>query len=206
MKKAKVVTLLVAATLTVSALTAYGYGKMISDGKTISAGKTTVRSEASLAAYDKNQLVNDASAIASGEVISSEAQDDFAGFPATDYVIQVDKVFRGAPGAEVEIRTQGGENAKMKYVPDDGFVTFQIGEKVVLFLTDEKGDRPDKEDFGYFVLGQFQGKFKEEDGKLKNRDYTFDAATFEQELDQIEKENKAKGLKKLKAEPGDAGI
>ena len=205
MKKIKVFTLLLAATLAVSALTAYGYGKMIGAGKTISAGKKIVRSDASFVSLSKNELVNLATVIVSGEVVSSEVQDDLVGLPATDYIIRVDKVFRGNPGAEVEVRTDGGENAKMIYDPGEGYVTFQIGEKVVLFLTDDKGDRTDKDDFGYSVLG-VQGKFKEEDGKLKSRDYTFDVATFEQELDQIEKDNKAKGLKKLKVEPGDAGI
>jgi len=195
MKKVKVVTLLLTAILAVSAVTTYGYGKMF--------GKIVVKSEASLVAYDKNQLVNEASAIVSGNVVSSEAQDDFRGFPATDYIIKVDKVFKGNPAAEVEVRTEGGENAEMIYASDEGEATFQIGEKVVLFLTDEKGDRPDKDDFGYYVLGGYQGKFIEENGKLKNKKHAFDVATFEQELGQIEKDNKAKGLKKLKAEPGD---
>lgn len=200
MKKAKIVVLLLAATLAVSAVTAYGYGKMIGFGKTI------VKPTVSLVSLDKNQLVNDATAIISGEVIFSEVQDDLDGFPATDYVIEVDKVFKGNPDAEVEVRTEGGENDKMVYIPDEGMATFQIGEKVVLFLTDDKGTRSDKDDFGYFVLGGFQGKLKEENGKLKNEKFTFDTATFARELDQIEQDNKAKGLKKLKAEPGSDGI
>jgi len=196
MKKVKVFTLFLVATLAVSAVTVYGFAKITSFGKTI------VRSEVTFPAYDKNQLVNDATTIVSGEVVSSEAQDDFEGFPATDYVIKVDKVFKGSPATEVEIRTEGGENAKMKYIPEDRALTFQIGEKVVLFLSDDKGTRPDRNDFGYFVLGGYQGKLKEENGKLKNEKFTFDVATFEQEIKQIEKDNKAKGLKKIKAEPG----
>jgi len=198
MKKAKVLTLLLAATLAVGALTAYGYGKLIGPRKTI------VRSEASLVdIVDKNKLVNDATAIVAGEVIASEVQDDLRGFPVTDFIIKVDEVFKGHPGAEIEVRTEGGENAKMKYIPDEEFVTFQLGEQVVLFLTDEKGDRPDRNDFGYFVLGGYQGKFIEENGKLKSKKFTFDVATFEQELQQIEMDNKAKGLKSRKADPGD---
>jgi hypothetical protein len=191
MKKVKLLTLMLAGTLAVGALTAYGYGSMISSGKTI------IQQDVNLVLYDKNQLVNDATAIVSGEVVSSEVQDDFEGFPATDYIIKVDKIFKGNPGAEVEIRTSGGENAKMKYILSEETGTFQPGEKVVLFLTDDKGTRPDKNDFGYYVLGGFQGKFKEENGKLQNEKFTFDVATFAQELNQIEKSNKAKGLKKL---------
>ncbi|MBE0447247.1 MAG: hypothetical protein IBX64_03960 [Actinobacteria bacterium] len=195
MKKVKVFTLLLVAILAVSAVTAYGYGRMF--------GKTVVRAEATYPDFDKNELVSRASVIVSGKVVSLEVQDDFTGVPATDYIIKVDKVFKGNPAAEVEVRTEGGENAEMIYIPDEGVPTFQIGEKVVLFLTDEKGDRPDKDDFGYYVLGGHQGKFIEENGKLKNEKFTFDVATFEQEIAQIEKDNKAKGLKKLKADPGD---
>jgi hypothetical protein len=52
------------------------------------------------------------------------------------------------------------------------------------------------------VVGQFQGKFKEENGKWKNEKFTFGVLTFEQELEQIEGENKASRLEKIKAKPG----
>lgn len=165
-------------------------------------GKTTVTPETIIISLDKNQLVNEASTIISGEVISSEVKDDFIGFPVTDYKIKVDKVFKGNPKSEVVVRTAGGENDKMIYIPDEEMVKFEIGERVVLFLTDDIDVRPDKDDFDYFVVGEYQGKFKEENGKLMNKKYIFDASTFEQELKRIEEENKAKGLKKIKAEPG----
>lgn len=57
----------------------------------------------------------------------------------------------------------------MKYIPDEEEVTFQPGEKVVLFLTDDKGDRPDKNDFGYFVVVSFKGNSKSKMKKLKTR-------------------------------------
>jgi hypothetical protein len=62
-----------------------------------------------------------------------------------------------------------------------------------------------RDDFDYFVVGESQGKFKEENGKLKCGygrftldELTFDILTFEQELEQIEGENKASGLKRIK--------
>ncbi len=192
----KVYTVLLVGTLAVSALTAYGYGKITSSEKRI------IQAEAIIVPVDKNQLVNHATAIVSGEVVSSEVQNDFQGFPVTDYTIKVDKVFKGNPAAEVEVRTSGGENAEIKYIPDEEMATFQLGEKVVLFLTDDKGTRPDKNDFGYFVVGQFQGKFKDENGKLKNIKFTFDVATFAREINQIKENNTANGLKKYKAAPG----
>lgn len=188
--------LLLVGTLTVSALTAYGYGKISSSEKRI------VQSETTIVSVDKNQLVNHATAIVSGEVVSSEVQNDFQGLPVTDYKIKVNKVFKGNTAAKVEVRTSGGGNAEMKYIPDEEVATFQLGEKVVLFLTDDKGTRPDKNDFGYFVVGQFQGKFKDENGKLTNKKFTFDVANFAQEINQIEGNNKANGLQKYKAAPG----
>lgn len=35
---------------------------------------------------------------------------------------------------------------------------FKHGEKAVLFLTDDIDARPDKDDFDYFVVGNYQGK------------------------------------------------
>lgn len=182
--------------LTLSVLT-FGYWKLPVFNK------TTVTSEALIVSVDKNQLVNEATAIVSGKVISSEVQNDFAGFPVTDYRIKVNKIFKGTPAAEFEVRAYEGENEKVKYVPDEEMVTFQVGEEVVLFLTDEKGTREDKNDFDYFVVGQSQGKFKKEKGQIKNEKFSFDETTFEQDLEKIEKENKAKGLKKFKAGPND---
>lgn len=185
----KVFTLLLVGTLAISGFIANSLS-----------GKQIIHPDSTIVSLDKNQLVNHATAIVAGQVISSEVQNDFQGFPVTDYKIKVTKVFKGNPSAEVEVRTSGGENTEMKLVPDEDMATFEPGEKVVLFLTDDKGNRPDKDDFGYYVVGQFQGKLKEENGKLKNEKFTFDLAAFEQEVKQIEEKNKANGLKPIKAE------
>lgn len=185
----KVFTLLLVGTLAISGFVASGLG-----------GKQTIEPDSTIVSLDKNQLVNHAAAIVVGQVISSEVQNDFQGFPVTDYKIKVTKVFKGNLSDEIEVRTSGGENDEIKLVPDEDMATFDLGEKVVLFLTDDKGNRPDKDDFGYYVVGQFQGKLKEENGKLKNEKFTFDLATFEKEVKQIEENNKANGLKPIKAE------
>lgn len=200
MKKAKMIALLLMAILVVSVATAYGYMKITKPDK------MSVMSEYLLPDLNKNQLVNHATDIISGEVVSSEVQDDVRGWPMTDYIIKVDKVFKGDPGVEVEVRTHGGENAKMKYIPGEDAIDFKVGERVVLFLSDDKEPDPNADDFGYYVVGVTLGKLKEENGTIKNEKFTFDATTFEQELEQIEKDNKAKGLKQLKAEPGEDGI
>ncbi|QGQ94320.1 DUF4829 domain-containing protein [Paenibacillus psychroresistens] len=152
--------------------------------------KTIVNSEIELASYDKAQIVNEATVIMEGEVISKEVKEDFEKFPATDFTIKVTKVYKGEPGKEVIVRTQGGETEKMIYNPEsDKVVTFKIGEKVVVFLTDEKGTRPDRDDFGYFVVGQYQGKFMEQNGKIKNEKYEFNSSAFESELKEMETGN-----------------
>lgn len=190
MKKTNKIAIFLAGALVVGVISAYGYSIIIDSGKTI------VGSEVCLVSYDKNQLVNEATAIVSGKVISKESQTDFEGFPATDYIIKVSKIYRGNPGAEVEVRTAGGENENMIYEPDEDLVKFKVGEIITLFLTDDKGTRPDKNDFGYYVLGGYQGKFKDVDGVLKSNKFEFDVANFAKELKNIEKENKEKGLKK----------
>lgn len=103
-------------------------------------------SEKSTIDLDKNQLVNEATTIISGEVISSEVNEDFIGFPVTDYKIKVDKTFKGTPKSVVVVRTSSGNS-------DDYIIKFKHGEKVVLFLTDDIDARPDKDDFDYFVVG-----------------------------------------------------
>lgn len=194
MKNTKLIKLLLVIMVT-SSLAACG---VKSNGGTVGENKTIVNSELTIAPYDKYQLVNDATVIMEGKVVSKEVKDDFEGFPATDFTIKVTKIYRGEPDKEIVVRTKGGENDKMIYNPEsEEAVAFEIGEKVVVFLTDEKGNRPDKDDFGYFVLGQYQGKFIEENGKYKNKKYDFDISDFEKELKEIEVINKEKGLKKL---------
>ncbi|MCT4618798.1 MAG: hypothetical protein N4A62_05365 [Marinisporobacter sp.] len=156
-----------------------------------------------LAHFSKNDLVNNATAIISGTVISSEVQNDFLGLPATDFKIKVNKVFRGEVNDEIEVRTVGGETDDTIHIADKQAVTFEIGEDVTLFLIDEKGVRPDKDDFDYFVLGQHQGKFKKKEGKIKSKRDTFSEKDFLKELGKIEKENAKNKLPKLYVKPGE---
>lgn len=182
--------------LTIATLTTYGYDKL-------PFFKTTIVSDSTLVSLDKNQLVNESTAIVLGKVISSQVESDLVGLPVTDYKVKVNKVFKGTPGKEVEIRTQGGETEKMKLIPDENEVQLQIGEEVILFLNDDKGDREDKNDFDFFVVGSYQGKLNKVNGQLKNKKFEFDETTFSAELEKIEKDNKQKGLKRLKAGPND---
>lgn len=164
--------------------------------------KEIIKSDVTLATYDVNQLVNDSTLIISGKVVSSEVQNDFQGFPVTDYKIKVNNVFKGNVDNEVEVRTSGGENKNVKFIPDEEMASFKLGEEVTLFLTDEKGDRPDKNDFGYFVVGQSQGKLIEENGKLKNKKFEFNSSNFEKELREIEESNIRYNLKKMDSNRG----
>ncbi|HIW33307.1 MAG TPA: hypothetical protein IAA29_11030 [Candidatus Paenibacillus intestinavium] len=161
--------------------------------------KTVVRSSLEVMKYDKNQLVNDADVIIEGVVISQEVQEDFEGFPSTDTFIKVSKVYKGNPSDTVEIRVKGGETDKMLYIPEEELLpSFKLDEKVIVFLTSNKGSRPDKDDFGYYVVGEYQGKFSGEDSekRLMNETFTFNPQDFEQELQKIEEENKINKLEK----------
>lgn len=190
----KSITLLLAVLIAGSGLIGYSSAGSINAEKE----KIVSTSEALLVSYDKHQLVNDATAIVKGTIVSKEVKEDFEGFPATDFTLKIETVFKGAPDQEVIIRTRGGETATKIYTPElEHIATFRVGEQALVFLTDGKGDRPDRDQFGYFVVGQFQGKFTEKGGKWVNEKYNFDVKQFEQEIKEIDAANKQKGLKKL---------
>jgi len=146
----------------------------------------------------KNQLVNTADAIIEGVVVSQEVQNDFRGLPATDTTIEVTKVYKGNPGQQMEVRVDGGETDDKIYTSDETMLPkFTKKESVVLFVTANKGQRPDQNDFDYYVVGQFQGKFEIKDGKIINRTFSFDRDNFVNELQTIENENKMNPPAKL---------
>ncbi|MBY0011624.1 hypothetical protein [Paenibacillus typhae] len=153
--------------------------------------KTVVYSEVQFIHLDKNQLVNEADAIVKGRVLSQEVQKNFEGFPVTDTTIQVQTVFKGEPGENVEVRVDGGETEDMILVLDEDYIPkFEIDEEVIVFLSADKGDRPDKNDFGYYVVGQSQGNFSLKDNlqndSIENNAKTlkFDLNNFEEEINQ----------------------
>lgn len=153
--------------------------------------KEIVTSRAELVSMDKNQLVNESDAIVEGMVVSQEVQKDFRGFPETDTTIKVTRVYKGNPGKEIEVRVDGGETKDRIYFSDEDMLPkFKKNESVVLFITANKGQRPDQNDFGYYVVGQFQGKFEIKNGKIINRTFSFDRDSFIKELQTIENENK----------------
>lgn len=162
-----------------------------------------VRSEPILIQYDKNELVNESDAIVSGIVLSQEVQKDFEGFPATDTLIQVQTVYKGKPAETVEIRADGGEMEDIIHIVDVPTpLSFTIGEEVIVFLSHNKGSRTDKEDFGYYVVGQAQGKFNIDppsEASIQNDTGThrFDFQNFQHEIDQIEAYNEKHHIPRL---------
>ncbi|MFB5269607.1 matrixin family metalloprotease [Paenibacillus enshidis] len=162
--------------------------------------KVVIHSDAEVVQYEKNQLVNEADVIVSGTVISQEVQKDFEGFPVTDTTIRVHTVYKGEPGETVEIRVNGGETDDMVYTLDEAAApTLNIGEEVIVFLSANKGLRPDKDDFGYYLVGQAQGKFNisaQPQGLVENSTdtHSFDFNNIQNEIDQIEKYNKENNI------------
>lgn len=160
-------------------------------------------SEPELIQYDKNQLVNESDVIVSGIVRSQEVQKDFEGLPATDTWIQVQTVYKGTPAGTVEIRADGGEMEDIVHIVDVPTpLQFSIGEKVIVFLSHNKGSRPDKEDFGCYVVGQAQGKFNIDvpSGSLIQNDtgtHRFDIQNFQHEIDQIEAYNRKHDMPRM---------
>ncbi|CAM4394802.1 hypothetical protein [Paenibacillus typhae] len=150
--------------------------------------KTVVYSEVQFIHLDKNQLVNEADAIVKGRVLSQEVQKNFEGFPVTDTTIQVQTVFKGEAGETVEVRVDGGETDDMILVLDEDYIPkFEMDEEVIVFLSADKGDRPDKNDFGYYVVGQSQGNFSLKDN-LQNDSIENNAKTLEFDLNNFQEE------------------
>lgn len=152
--------------------------------------QTVVQSELELIRLDKNKLVLDADVIIRGTVKSQETKLDADGFPATDTTISVDEVFKGSPGGEVIVRTKGGEAGGIIYKPElDSIPQFKEGEEVVVFLTNKTGDRPDRDQFGYFVLGQIQGKFQVTEDQMlvgaRNDEYGFELIKLHEQIEEI---------------------
>lgn len=171
--------------------------------------KILVRSEVLMAKMEKNQLVNESDLIVSGTVLSQEVAKDFIGFPVTDTQIQVEHVYKGKAASTVEVRVAGGETEDMIHeVSEDAGLTFEIGERVVVFLSDNKGKIPDPDSFGYFFVGQGQGKFRVEDnpeGTIANRagTYTFDFGNLQQEIEQLEQYNRTHDVPRLMLPEGE---
>lgn len=177
--------------------------------------KTIIQSDRLMAKMEKNQLVNESHLIVAGTVLSQEVTKDFTGFPVTDTQIQVEHVYKGKAASTVEVRVAGGETEDMIYeVSEDAGPTFEIGERVVVFLSDNKGKIPDPDSFGYFVVGQGQGKFRIEqgtaieEGSEKNIENsagtrTFDFGNLQQEIEQLEQYNRTHNVPRLMLPQGE---
>lgn len=166
--------------------------------------KTVVQCDCELVKFDKNQLVHEADVIVYGTVVAQEVQKDFRELPATDTILKVHSVYKGKSDDTVEIRVRGGEIDDMIYTIDEYMTPiFKIGEEAVVFLTSNKGSTPDTEDFGYYVVGQSQGKFNTEaadpQGLIYNQigTHSFDFGNIQKEIDEIGKMNKANNSQKL---------
>lgn len=165
--------------------------------------KIMIQSNIQIVKFDKNQLVNESDVIISGTVISQEVQKNFEGFPATDTTIKVQNVLKGNPGETVEIRVDGGETEDMIYELDKSMnPDLQINQEVIVFLSANKGSRTDKDEFGYYIVGQSQGKFiiaDQSNSYIENKAGTlrFDFKEFRKEISSIEKYNKENNTPRL---------
>ncbi|REK74825.1 hypothetical protein [Paenibacillus paeoniae] len=156
--------------------------------------KNVVSTDVSILKRDKHSLVEIADVIIRGTVTSQEVQTDYMGFPATDTFIQVTQVYKGKPEVQVEVRTIGGEtNDTILSIDSHSIPSFKMGEDVIVFLTSQKGTRPDRDDFGYYVVGQAQGKFSINNNKSieseSNNEYGFKLNKINKQIKEIMKEN-----------------
>ncbi|RJE90997.1 hypothetical protein D3P07_02680 [Paenibacillus sp. 1011MAR3C5] len=146
---------------------------------------------------DKHELERTANVILRGEVLSQTPDHDGFVNPITDTVVGVLDVYRGKPKEEIVVRTPGLSQYTRAKLREEGLGAYEVGDEVILFLTDQKGERPDKDEFDYFVIGMGQGAFLLETYKGKkqmvsqaNEEYGFTFKSFKKQLKQLAKENK----------------
>ncbi|MNC14399.1 hypothetical protein D3C75_621760 [compost metagenome] len=162
-----------------------------------------VLSSGQLVQFDNNQLVNEADVIVKGTVLSQKVQKDFEGFPVTDTTIQVQTTYKGEPGETVNVRVNGGEMEDIILIPEEEEApSFNIGEEVIVFLSANKGSRPDKNDFGYYVVGQSQGKFSLDHSlqsfhRNSNESQVFNFNDFQEEINRIEEYNRTNNVPRV---------
>jgi len=150
-----------------------------------------------IAKVDEHGLESTANVILRGKVLSQTPDHDGYVNPITDTVVDVLEVYRGEPKEEIIVRTPGLSQYTRAKLREEGLGAYEVGDEVILFLTDQKGERPDKDEFDYFVVGMGQGAFLLEKRKGKkqmvsiaNEEYGFTYKSFKKQLKQLEKENR----------------
>ncbi|RJX41371.1 hypothetical protein D3P09_05180 [Paenibacillus pinisoli] len=146
---------------------------------------------------DKHGLERTANVILRGKVLSQTPDHDSYVNPVTDTVVGVLEVYRGEPKEDIIVRTPGLSQYTRAKLREEGLGAYEADDEVILFLTDQKGERPDKDEFDYFVVGMGQGAFLLEKHKGKkqivskaNEEYGFTYKSFKKQLKQLEKENR----------------
>ncbi len=135
-----------------------------------------VRLNLLVADKDIPALTEDSVAIVSGnvkEILPSRLGIDKFGdkIVFTDYVITVDNIIKGNIDKEIKIRTIGGsvgEGRNKFSVFTEDEPEFNIGERVLVFLSKNSGGFFDLPAGYYAVAGRFQGKYQIADNEAKN--------------------------------------
>jgi hypothetical protein len=104
-------------------------------------------------ALSQKELVEQADAVVAGRIVERQSfwNEEHTAI-LTEAVLQVEDVIVGSAPAYVNLRTFGGQVDDYRIVAH-GFPTFQLGERLVLFLEPEK-------DGAQRVLGYQQGQFR----------------------------------------------
>ena len=108
-------------------------------------------------AMSREELVAKADSVVTGRVVEVNSHWNRAGTViVTEAIVEVADRVLGNSASHVRVQTFGGQVGDQKIVAD-GFPTFRLGEKLLLFLApDPAGDEP-----GFFkVLGYQQGQFR----------------------------------------------
>ncbi|MDQ0194906.1 hypothetical protein [Paenibacillus wynnii] len=172
----------------------------------------------------KRDLINNASVVIRGTVDkilpSSWSNPDFAkGLEVrntiqTDVLIKVNEVYKNKPydNSVVTVRIEAGKVGNTT-LTSEGYPTFQPGEEVVLFLSEDDGDLANPNENYYVLTGMLQGKFSlnektstdktfvnKSDNDLLNGKDSFKLSTIGEEINSTLKDLKLKPIQKLTKE------
>ncbi|OPZ94965.1 MAG: hypothetical protein BWY74_00129 [Firmicutes bacterium ADurb.Bin419] len=159
----------------------------------------------------KSELIIDSDIIVNGkvkEILPSKWSnpemikgDNIRNILTTDIVVEVSKVLKGTPSNDksVIVRIEKGYDTDTQVI-SDGYPDFEVGEKVILFLSKDDSDIADNTSDYYVLTGMCQGKFEllSVEG-IKNEEYVSSAnwlkekistSSFESDIENIIEENK----------------
>lgn len=169
-----------------------------------SPSKAIVEISGDIAIKEKRELVNDSTLIIYGtvnDILPSfwsnpdfKKGTDVRNIIQTDILVDIKKVYYNKPydNKTVTVRINKGSIGDVTYT-SEGYPDFEVGEEVILFLSEDDSDLSNTSEEYYVLTGMIQGKFSPKNKNNTNKKFTNSIADIEREefdLNTIEDEIK----------------